>query len=114
MPYATLEPIRDQLLQKFAGEKFGQDNIWENHLAQNLYDADITVKVELDKVQVMLAEALNWKIGDVLKLNTKPNQPVKINLEGVTTMIGKVGNVDKKLAVKVLRTISDINNLEED
>jgi flagellar motor switch protein FliM len=114
MPYATLEPIREQLLQKFAGEKFGQDNIWENHLAQNLYDADITAKVELDTVQVMLNEALNWKVGDVLKLNAKPNQPVKINLEGITTMVGKVGNVDNKLAVKVLRTISDINNLEED
>lgn len=114
MPYATLEPIREQLLQKFAGEKFGQDNIWENHLAQNLYDADITAKVELDTVQVMLNEALDWKIGDTLKLNVKPNQPVRINLEGITTMVGKVGNVDDKLAVKILRTLSDINNLEED
>ena len=114
MPYATLEPIREQLLQKFAGEKFGQDNIWENHLAQNLYDADISAKVELDTVKVMLDEALKWKIGDTLKLSVKPNQPVKVNLEGITTMIGKVGNVDNKLAVKVLRTISDINSLEED
>lgn len=114
MPYATLEPIREQLLQKFAGEKFGQDNIWENHLAQNLYDADITAKIELDTVQVMLDEALNWKKGDVLKLSAKPNQPVKINLEGITAMVGQVGNVDDQLAVKILRTISDINNLEED
>lgn len=114
MPYATLEPIREQLLQKFAGEKFGQDSIWENHLAQNLYDADVTAKVELDRVPVMLDEALNWKKGDVLMLNAKPNQPVKINLEGITAMVGKVGNVDNKLAVKVLRTISDMNNLEED
>jgi flagellar motor switch protein FliM len=114
MPYATLEPIREQLLQKFAGEKFGQDNIWENHLAQNLYDADIVAKVELAKVKVMLNEALKWKIGDVLKLNVKPNQPVKINLEGITAMIGQVGNVDDQLAVKILRTISDINNLQED
>lgn len=114
MPYATLEPIREQLLQKFAGEKFGQDNIWENHLAQNLYDADIIAKVELAKVKIMLNEALKWKIGDVLKLNVKPNQPVKINLEGITAMIGQVGNVDDQLAVKILRTISDINNLQED
>lgn len=27
LPYATLEPIREQLLQQFMGEKFGQDNI---------------------------------------------------------------------------------------
>jgi flagellar motor switch protein FliM len=114
MPYATLEPIREQLLQKFAGEKFGQDNIWENHLAQNLYDADVTVKAELDTVKVDLTEALKWKKGDVLKLNVKPNQPVRLHLEGITTLIGQVGNVDDKLAVKVLRTLSDVSNQEED
>lgn len=114
MPYATLEPIREQLLQKFAGEKFGQDNIWENHLAQNLYDADVGVQVELDEVEVMLNEALKWKKGDVLRLNVKPNYPVKLKMEGVTTMIGKVGNVDDQLAVKIVRTISDMNSLQED
>ncbi|MCP4354194.1 MAG: flagellar motor switch protein FliM [Proteobacteria bacterium] len=114
MPYATLEPIREQLLQKFAGEKFGQDNIWENHLAQNLYDADVVLKVELDEVQVPLNEALEWKKDDVLKLTAKPNHPVKLKMEGVTTMIGRVGNVDEKLAVKVVRTISDMSNLQED
>ena len=30
IPYATLEPVRDLLLQMFMGEKFGRDSIWEN------------------------------------------------------------------------------------
>ena len=114
MPYATLEPIREQLLQKFAGEKFGQDNIWENHLAQSLYDAEVSAKVVLDTVKVPLTEALKWRKGDVLKLNVKPNQPVSVNLEGVPVMIGKVGNRDRKLALKVLRNLSDMSNLEKD
>ena len=29
IPYATLEPVRDLLLQMFMGEKFGRDKIWE-------------------------------------------------------------------------------------
>ena len=33
LPYATIEPIREQLLQMFMGEKFGRDPIWEGHLA---------------------------------------------------------------------------------
>ncbi|MDX1486325.1 MAG: flagellar motor switch protein FliM, partial [Alphaproteobacteria bacterium] len=33
IPYATLEPVRDLLLQMFMGEKFGRDAIWESHLA---------------------------------------------------------------------------------
>ena len=37
LPYATLEPIRKMLLQQFMGEKFGRDNIWEGHLASELW-----------------------------------------------------------------------------
>ena len=36
LPYATLEPVRELLLQMFMGEKFGRDSIWENHLAPEL------------------------------------------------------------------------------
>ncbi|MBL6959350.1 MAG: flagellar motor switch protein FliM, partial [Rhodospirillales bacterium] len=34
IPYATLEPVRELLLQMFMGEKFGRDSIWETHLAE--------------------------------------------------------------------------------
>jgi flagellar motor switch protein FliM len=29
IPYATIEPIRELLLQMFMGEKFGRDSIWK-------------------------------------------------------------------------------------
>ena len=37
IPYATLEPVRELLLQMFMGEKFGRDSIWETHLAEELW-----------------------------------------------------------------------------
>ena len=36
LPYATIEPIREVLLQMFMGEKFGRDPIWEGHLATEI------------------------------------------------------------------------------
>ena len=44
MPYATLEPIRKMLLQQFMGEKFGRDNIWEGHLASELWATKLEVR----------------------------------------------------------------------
>src|SRR5512138_3431141 len=38
LPYATLEPVRELLLQMFMGEKFGRDSIWETHLAEELWN----------------------------------------------------------------------------
>ena len=52
LPYATLEPIRKMLLQQFMGEKFGRDNIWEGHLATELWTTQLDVRAVLDEQQV--------------------------------------------------------------
>ena len=49
LPYATLEPIRKMLLQQFMGEKFGRDNIWESHLATELWTTQMEVRAVLDE-----------------------------------------------------------------
>src|SRR3954462_9966256 len=49
LPYATLEPIRKMLLQQFMGEKFGRDNIWEGHLATELWTTQMEVRAVLDE-----------------------------------------------------------------
>ena len=47
LPYATIEPIREVLLQMFMGEKFGRDPIWEGHLATEIGQAEIAVDAVL-------------------------------------------------------------------
>ncbi len=49
LPYATLEPIRKMLLQQFMGEKFGRDNIWEGHLATELWSTKMEIMAVLDE-----------------------------------------------------------------
>ena len=49
IPYATLEPVRELLLQMFMGEKFGRDSIWETHLAEELWKTDIDLTAILDE-----------------------------------------------------------------
>ena len=56
LPYATLEPIRKMLLQQFMGEKFGRDNIWESHLATELWTTSMEVRAVLDEQQIAAAQ----------------------------------------------------------
>ena len=49
LPYATLEPVRELLLQQFMGEKFGRDSIWETHLAEELWNTEVELDVVLDE-----------------------------------------------------------------
>ena len=56
LPYATIEPIRDVLLQMFMGEKFGRDPIWEGHLATEIGQADIAVEAVLYEAELPLKQ----------------------------------------------------------
>jgi flagellar motor switch protein FliM len=114
LPYATLEPIREQLLQQFMGEKFGQDNIWENHLAQELYHANVEVNAVLDEVVCSLSDAMKWKVGDTLELNARKDSIIKIKCGDVVKLMGHMGQADGVKAVRIARNVSDVNNERED
>ena len=63
IPYATLEPVRDLLLQMFMGEKFGRDSIWENHLAREIWVTDVELEAVLEEQTVSLGEVMALKVG---------------------------------------------------
>src|ERR1700709_799704 len=48
LPYATIEPIRNVLLQMFMGEKFGRDPIWEGHFATQVAPGQTSVAAVLN------------------------------------------------------------------
>src|ERR1700681_3960825 len=48
IPFATLEPVRELLLQMFMGEKFGRDSIWETHLAEEMWFTEVPLEAVLD------------------------------------------------------------------
>jgi flagellar motor switch protein FliM len=113
LPYATLEPVREQLLQQFMGEKFGQDNIWENHLSQELYHTTVKVDAVLDQMSFQLNEVLEWKIGDTIMLNAREFTPIKLESGGVLKMLGTMGRALDFKAVRVTHNITDLNNLKQ-
>lgn len=101
IPYGTLEPIRELLLQMFLGEKFGQDNIWETHLANELRSTNIQVEAILDEVVIPLSEVLSWKPGSQLALTADPETPVLISSSGVPLFQGQMGRKNDKVAIRI-------------
>jgi flagellar motor switch protein FliM len=101
LPYATLEPIRKMLLQQFMGEKFGRDNIWEGHLATELWSTKMDVQVVLDELMVPLHQALNFKVGDTLVLNATPDSLVQVKSGNVPLTKARMGRVNHHVAVRM-------------
>jgi flagellar motor switch protein FliM len=106
LPYATLEPIRKMLLQQFMGEKFGRDNIWEGHLAGELWNTKLELRAVLDELTQPLRKVLDLKVGDTLMLDTPPDSPVKLKCGAVDLTEGRVGRMGHALAVRVERPIA--------
>ena len=91
LPYATLEPVRELLLQQFMGEKFGRDSIWETHLAEELRHTDIGLDVVLDEQIMPLSAVLNLKVGDRISLGVAPGAPVSLRCGEVPHFEGEMG-----------------------
>ncbi|HEY1015041.1 flagellar motor switch protein FliM, partial [Brevundimonas sp.] len=101
LPYSTLEPIRKMLLQQFMGEKFGRDNIWEGHLATELWTTETEVRCVLDEQQIPLSKVLDLKVGDTLMLNATPESEVSIRAGSIPLTTGKMGRRGQHIAVRV-------------
>lgn len=105
IPYATLEPIRELLLQMFMGEKFGRDSIWENHLTQELYKTEVQLSALLGEMTIPLNDLLSWKIGTRVIFNTDVNDELELRCGHFPMFKGPVGQRQKHIAVRVEKYI---------
>jgi flagellar motor switch protein FliM len=103
VPYATLEPVRELLLQMFMGEKFGRDSIWETHLASELWMTEVQISAVLDEMTVQLYDVLNWKVGTRILLNATPDDSIELRCGDVSMFEGRMGRKGGHIAVRIER-----------
>ena len=101
IPYATLEPVRELLLQMFMGEKFGRDSIWETHLAEELWKTDIDLTAILDEQVMPLGEVFDLKVGSQLPLNVDSSSIIEIRCGDVALFSGKMGRRGDSVAIRI-------------
>jgi flagellar motor switch protein FliM len=105
LPYATLEPVRELLLQMLMGEKFGRDSIWENHLATELWSTDVEIEAVLDEQTMSLNDVINLEVGKTIMLNSTPDTSIELRCGGVPMVTGRMGRIGSNIAVRVDRTL---------
>jgi len=101
LPYATLEPVRELLLQMFMGEKFGRDSIWETHLAEELWLTDVDLEAVVDQQTMRLSDVFNLKVGSRIMFSATPDSLVSLRCGDVAMYTGKMGRKGKKIAIKI-------------
>ncbi len=107
LPYATLEPVRELLLQMFMGEKFGRDSIWETHLAEELWLTDVNLDAVLDQQVMQLKDVFDLKVGSRLMLSASPDSPVDLRCGEVSMYSGKMGRKGDHIAIRIDERVVD-------
>ncbi|MCA6110524.1 flagellar motor switch protein FliM [Bradyrhizobium cenepequi] len=109
LPYATIEPIRNVLLQMFMGEKFGRDPIWEGHFATEVSQAEISVEAVLYEADIPLKHLMKLKVGDTLPLDIRADSLVSVRCGNVTLTEGRMGRVGDRVAIRVSKNLRKPN-----
>jgi flagellar motor switch protein FliM len=101
LPYATLEPVRELLLQMFMGEKFGRDTIWETHLAEELWVTDVDLEAVIDTQVMKLRDVFDLKVGSRIMLSATQDSPVQLVCGDVPMYVGRMGRKGNRIAVRI-------------
>ena len=101
LPYATLEPVRELLLQQFMGERFGRDSIWETHLAEELLGTDVELDVVLDEQVMPLSEVMRLEVGSRIMLTAVPGAAGPVRCGNVSLFEGRIGHRKNRVAVRL-------------
>jgi len=83
------------------GEKFGRDNIWESHLATELWTTQMEVRAVLDEQQVDLRRVLELSVGDTLMLNATADSLVELRAGSIPLTRGRMGRRNHHIAIRV-------------
>jgi flagellar motor switch protein FliM len=106
LPYATIEPIREQLLQMYMGEKFGRDPIWEGHLATEIFAADVEVAAILHEMDLPLSRVLSMQPGDTVMFDRTPSDPIGLRCGDVDLTEAIMGHIGNHVSVRVSRPLN--------
>ena len=101
LPYATLEPVRELLLQQFMGEKFGRDSIWETHLAEELWNTELELSVVLDEQVMRLSDIMALQPGSRIALSVGPGAQVQVRCATIPLFEARIGRRKNRVAVRI-------------
>ena len=101
LPYATLEPVRELLLQQFMGERFGRDSIWETHLAEELWETEVRLQAVLDEQVMSLSDVMKLEVGSKIVLSAGPGSSVRLRCGTISLFEARVGRRQSRVAVRI-------------
>jgi flagellar motor switch protein FliM len=105
-PFLMLEPIKDKLSSRYLREK-DRAHAFKEQLTMLMKDTTVKMVAELGRTTHTIGQILGMESGDIVKINTGPQDPVIMNVEGVPKYLGMPGVIKGNRAVQVTELIHE-------
>ncbi len=99
-PFLMLEPIKDKLSSRYLREK-DRAHAFKDKLAMLLKDTRVNMVAELGKAVRTIGQILELDQDDILNIDTGPQDPVILKVEGVPKFLGMPGVLKGNRAVQI-------------
>lgn len=101
LPYPCIEPVRDQLLQRFMGEKHGSDSGWSEHMERELRATPLELGALLADREFGLHDLRSWQVGQTIPLGLGPDDPLSLLVDGLSLGAGLIGRKGSAAAIRL-------------
>jgi flagellar motor switch protein FliM len=103
-PFLMLEPVKDKLSSRYLREK-DRAHAFRGQLAVLLKETRVHLVVELGRTVSTIGRILQLEQGDIIKINSGPQDPVVVKVEGIPKYLGAPGVVKGNRAVQISNLI---------
>lgn len=108
IPLMMLNPILDQISQQAHFTRRVAPEVQEQVrglIAHAVQRAAMSMDAVLGQAKLTLSDVARLQVGDVVQLNTTPNEPIRIEASGVPILRVRPGRVGEQSAVQVVSLI---------
>ena len=117
MPAENLEDLIDSFSVKYNHSTKKQDALKEKQRYDRMLDSikqsEISMEAHLDDCFMSLGEIAQLQVNDVIFLNKKINEDITVNVEGIPCYKARLGEVDSKMALRLVNTESLFDDRKE-
>lgn len=105
LPFATLEPVRGKLTQRFMGEKLGGDTTWRDHMKHQILQTEVEIATLLGERQMRVRDIQSLAVGQTLTFDASPDDPFEVRCGGVPVARAQIGRQRNRIAIGIVSEI---------
>ncbi len=114
LPQSSLRPIEKKLASGLLDSGDEQAESWTEPLTDIMFEIRALTTAELGRTVLTLRELLAFEVGQVVRLDREPNNPITVFVEGTPKLMGIPTVQHGNIAVEITSRVTDKDEDQDD